>query len=65
MNLFLRSAKRYGGIPFDLKLPVKPRSFWEMSEAEFNMKMNKAFSDATAGEGRPAEEFFAEMERKL
>ena len=64
MNLFLRSAVRCGGIPFDLRLPNKPRSFGEMSEDEFNIKMDKAFSDGAAGKGRPAEEFFAEMERK-
>ena len=29
-----------------------------------NMKMNKAFDDAAESKGRPAEEFFAEMERK-
>ena len=63
MNLFLRSAVRYGGIPFELRIPVKPRSMSEMSEAEFNAKMDKSFSDAAAGKGRPAEEFFAEMER--
>jgi len=32
MNLFLRSAVRCGGIPFDLRLPKKPRSFGEISE---------------------------------
>ena len=64
MNLFLRSAVRYGGIPFELRIPVKPRSMSEMSEAEFTAKMDKSFSDAAAGKGRPAEEFFAEMERE-
>ena len=64
LNLFLRSAVRYGGIPFDLRLPKKPCSLREISEDEFNMKMGKAFGDAAAGKGRPAEEFFTEMERK-
>ena len=64
MNLFLRSAVRYGGIPFTLRLDVKPLSFQDMSETDFNRKMEKAFSNAAAGKGRPAEEFFAEMERK-
>ena len=54
MNLFLRSAIRYGGIPFDLRLPVKPRGIIDMSEAEFNNKIEKAFSDAEAGKGRLA-----------
>ena len=40
------------------------RGMSEMSEAEFDLKMKNAFSDAAAGKGRPAEDFFAEMERK-
>ena len=64
MNLFLRSAVRYGGIPFELRIPVKPRCLGDMSEAEFNMTLEKAFDDAEAGKGRPVEEFFAEIERK-
>ena len=64
LNLFLRSAVRYGGIPFELRLPMAPRSLWEFSEAEFNAKMSKAFEDAESGKGQPAEEFFEEMERK-
>ena len=64
MNLFLRSVVRCGGIPFELKLFAKPRSLEDMSETEFNMRMGKAFDDAAAGKGRPAEEFFTEFERK-
>ena len=64
LNLFLRSAVRYGGIPFDLRIPIKPRGLQEMSEDEFDAKMSKAFSDAATGKGQPAEKFFAEMERK-
>ena len=64
MNLFLRTAVRCGGIPFDLRLPVKPRALGELSVAEFDVRMEKAFSDAAAGKGRPAEEFFNELEGK-
>jgi DNA-damage-inducible protein J len=64
MNLFLRSSVRYGGIPFDLRISTRLRSLDDMSEAEFNRKIEKAFSDAEAGKGRPAELFFLELERK-
>ena len=64
LNLFLRSAVRCGGIPFDLRLPVKPRAFGEMSVAEFDTRMEKAFSDAANGKGRPAEEYFSELESR-
>ena len=64
MNLFLRCAVRYGGIPFDLRLPAKPRSIIDMSDVEFNNKIEKAFGDAEAGKGRPASDFFSELERK-
>jgi len=63
-NLFLRSAVRYGGIPFELRLSSRPRSIKELSEAEFNYRIEKAFSDAEDGKGRPASDFFAELERK-
>ncbi|MCL2152299.1 MAG: type II toxin-antitoxin system RelB/DinJ family antitoxin [Oscillospiraceae bacterium] len=56
MNLFLRSAVRYGGIPFELRIPVEPHSMLEMNEAEFNAKIDRSFSDAASGKGRPAEE---------
>ena len=64
MNLFLRCAVRYGGIPFDLRITSKLRSIDDMSEAEFNNRMEKAFADAEAGKGRLASDFFSELERK-
>jgi len=64
MNLFLHMAVRYGGIPFDLRLPVKPRNLEDMSDNEFNMMMDKAFSDAAVGKGRLLENYVSEMERK-
>ena len=64
MNLFLRCAVRYGGIPFDLRLPVKPRSINDLSDVDFNNKIEKAFNDAEAGKGRLASDFFSDLERK-
>ena len=64
LTLFLRSSVRYGGIPFALRLPSVPSDMGEMSEAEFDAKIGKAFEDAAMGKGRPAEAFFAELERE-
>ena len=64
MTLFLRSAVRYGGIPFTLRLSSMPVAMDEISTADFDAKIGKAFEDAAMGKGRPAEVFFAEMERE-
>ena len=64
MNLFLRCAVRYGGIPFDLRLPVKPHSIIDMSEIDFNNKIEKAFNDAEAEKGRLVSDFFSDFEKK-
>jgi len=64
INMFLRCAVRYRGIPFDLRLPVKLRSINDISEIDFNNRFEKAFLDAEAGKSRLASDFFSELERK-
>jgi DNA-damage-inducible protein J len=64
MNLFLRSAVRHGGIPFSLTISKKPKRINDMSIDEFDAIMEKSFRDAADGKGRPANDFFAELERK-
>ena len=61
---FSKRLRPHNGETAEWIKPIKPLGLGEMSEAEFNMKMNKAFGDAAEGKGRPAEEFFAEMEKK-
>jgi len=65
MNLFLRSAVRYGGIPFDLRIPQKPLGLESMSKAELDTKLEAGIVSMKAGNGRPANEFFNELEEEL
>ena len=65
MNMFLRSAVRYGGIPFELKLSQKPKSLTEMSEAELNMKLEAGLASMKEGRGRPASKVFDDLEKEL
>ena len=63
MNLFLRSAVRYGGIPFDLKISKRPPSLESMSYTQIDAKLEAGLASMRAGNGRPAEEFFDDLER--
>ena len=61
MNLFLRSAVRYGGIPFDLKVSKKPLGLEAMSKAQIDAKLDAGLVSMREGKGRPAKEFFDEL----
>ena len=65
MNLFLRSAVRYGGIPFELKLPQKPLGLEAMSHTALDAKLAAGIAAMQAGTGRPANEFFNDLEKEL
>ena len=64
MNLFLRSAVRHGGIPFDLRVTKKPLGFEAMTKAQIDAKLEAGLASMKAGEGRPAKEFFDDLERE-
>ena len=65
MNLFLRSAVRYGGIPFDLRISQKPLGLEAMSKPQVDAKLEAGFRSIKAGRGRSAEEFFDDLEREF
>lgn len=62
INLFLRSAVRYGGIPFDLRVIKKPLGFEAMTKAQIDAKLEAGLASMKAGKGRPAKEFFDDLE---
>ena len=64
MNIFLRSAVRYGGIPFDLKVSQKPPALEAMSKSQIDTKLEAGLASMKAGKGRPAKEFFDDFERE-
>jgi DNA-damage-inducible protein J len=65
LNLFLHSAVRYGGIPFDLRIHPKPPGLEGMSKAEIDAKLEKGFASMKSGRGRPANEVFNELEKEF
>ena len=64
INMFLRQSIRERGIPFDLRLPEKPRTLDELSKAEMDEKLARGLADIDAGRYRPADEVFAELEQR-
>ena len=52
-------------VPFSIALPAEPRTLDSMTEAELNAKLEHSYRQSLSGEGRPYEEVFDELERKL
>lgn len=53
------------GIPFSLTLPDEPKTMDIISDAELNAKLRHSYEQSLAGEGRPFNEVFDELERNL
>lgn len=53
------------GIPFSLTIPAEPRTLDSMSPSELDAKLQHSYNQSLAGEGRPFEEVFDELERSL
>jgi len=64
IGMFLRQIVLQRGIPFDMKLPQrKPIALDSLSEDEFNAEIEKGFVDMAAGQMRPADNVFADLQR--
>ena len=65
ITLFLKQLVLRRGVPFPVTIPpAMPPTIYEMSKEQFDAELVKGYEDAEAGRTRPANEFFAEMERK-
>ena len=68
ITLFLKQIVLQRGVPFPVVIPpVLPRTsraLEAMNNEQFNAELDKGYQDALAGRVRPANEVFAEMERK-
>jgi len=65
INVFLRSSVRYEGIPFELRTFKKPVSIEEISDEELEEILRDRIALSGNGKGKPADEFFDELEREL
>ena len=65
INSLYRQIIYRRGVPFAMTLPAEPRTLDAMTDAELNTKLQHSYEQSLAGEGRPFEEVFDELERGL
>ena len=65
INSLYRQIIYRRGVPFPMTLPAEPRTLDAMTDAELNAKLEHSYGQSLAGEGRPFEEVFDELERGL
>ena len=65
INSLYRQIIYHHGIPFPLTIPSEPRTIDTMSDAELDAKLQQSYVQSIAGEGRPMNEVFDDLERGL
>lgn len=65
INSLYRQIIYRNGVPFPMTLPTIPRTLDAMTGAELNAKLQHSYEQSLAGEGRPFEAVFDELERGL
>ena len=65
INSLYRQIIYRHGVPFALTIPAEPKTLDSMTETEWNAKLQHSYEQSLAGEGRPFEEVFDELERGL
>ena len=65
INSLYRQIIYRRGVPFAMTLPAEPRTLDAMTDAELNAKLQHSYEQSLAGEGRPFEEVFDELEKGL
>ena len=66
INMFYRQIILWNGLPFRPSVPfTAPKSLDEMTKEEFDVKLARSFAQAEAGEGVPADEFFASLKEEV
>ncbi len=65
INSLYRQIIYTHSVPFPLTIPTEPKTFDSMSDEELNARLEHSYKQALAGEGRPYNEVFNELERSL
>ena len=65
INSLYRQIIYKHGVPFSLTVPREPKTLDMMSDAELNAKLQHSYEQSLAGEGRPFDQIFDELERGL
>ena len=65
INSLYRQIIYRRGIPFAMTIPAMPKTLDSMTREEFDAKLQHSYEQSLAGQGRPYEEVFDELERRL
>lgn len=65
INSLYRQIIYKHGIPFSLTIPAAPKAVDEMSKAELDAKLAHSYEQSLAGEGRPYQDVFDDLEKEL
>ena len=53
------------GIPFALTIPIEPKAADEYTDVALNAKLEHSYEQALRGDGRPLNDVFSDLERRL
>lgn len=65
INSLYRQIIYHRGIPFSLTVPAELETIDSMSEERLDAKLSHSYAQAVAGEGRPMNNVFDDLERSL
>lgn len=65
INSLYRQIIYHRGIPFPLTVPAEPETMDSMSEDMLDAKLSHSYAHSAAGEGRPMNDVFDDLERSL
>ena len=65
IDSFYRQIIEHHGISFPLAAPAEPGTMCAMSGAELDAKLEHSYAQSCGGEGRPLDDVFDDLERKL
>ena len=64
INMFYKQIILHRGLPFEVKIPsIRPVNMAELTETEFNAKLEKGNADMVAGRIKPARQAFADIHK--
>lgn len=65
INSLYRQIIYRHGVPFALTIPSEPKTLDSMSKAELDAKLHHSYEQSLAGEGRPLNDVFDDLERSF
>lgn len=65
INSLYRQIIYKKGIPFSITIPDEPKTLDTLSDFELNAKIQHSYKQSIEGKGKPFEEVFDDLERRL